>query len=408
VALLGPLSYSSVRTYLECPLRWKYLYVDRLPEAPRGYFSFGRTVHAVLEELVRPLVVPLPRVVGAGTTQRTLDEFRAAAPSEPRAPMGREELLRAYARLWVGDGYTSPEEEARYRALGQELLLRYYDGFVRAPPVPVAVEEHLEARWDGIPVHGYIDRIDRTASGGLEILDYKTSRGLSVIDAATSDQLSFYQVLVEKNYPAPVESLALFDLRGGSALRVGKRSTEAIRALAENVGRTADGIRAEAFEPLPGRHCQRCEFRPRCPEWAPVPLEEREKLGGLVDRFVHLRDEEARVERELRRVAEELHREAERLGVHRIPGSSGTALRRREENWSFAPEDVRELVTAPELKDRVSATDAAAVERLVRDPTVDPELRRRLAERAGRRVRWFWELDREPEGPMSRTGPGNG
>ena len=54
----APLSYSSVRTYLECALRWKFLYVDRLPEAPRGYFSFGRTVHTVLENLLKPLVVP--------------------------------------------------------------------------------------------------------------------------------------------------------------------------------------------------------------------------------------------------------------------------------------------------------------------------------------------------------------
>ncbi|EQD27879.1 hypothetical protein B1B_18994, partial [mine drainage metagenome] len=51
---IAQLSYSSIRAYEECPLRWKFLYVDRLPEAPRGYFSFGRTVHSVLEELLQP------------------------------------------------------------------------------------------------------------------------------------------------------------------------------------------------------------------------------------------------------------------------------------------------------------------------------------------------------------------
>jgi putative RecB family exonuclease len=65
VASTAPLSYSSYRTYLECPLRWKFLYVDRIPETPRGYFTFGRVIHSVLEELVRPLVVPTARRASA-------------------------------------------------------------------------------------------------------------------------------------------------------------------------------------------------------------------------------------------------------------------------------------------------------------------------------------------------------
>jgi putative RecB family exonuclease len=64
VTQVPALSYSSYSTYLECPLRWKFLYIDRLPEVPRGYFTFGRVVHSVLEELVRPMVLPSARRVG--------------------------------------------------------------------------------------------------------------------------------------------------------------------------------------------------------------------------------------------------------------------------------------------------------------------------------------------------------
>ena len=71
------LSYSSFRTYQECPLRWRFLYVDKLPEAPRGYFTFGRVVHSVLEQLVAPLVVPSARRVSENDRQRTLDEWHA-------------------------------------------------------------------------------------------------------------------------------------------------------------------------------------------------------------------------------------------------------------------------------------------------------------------------------------------
>jgi RecB family exonuclease len=406
VARLSALSYSSVRTYEECPLRWKFLYIDNLTEAPRGYFSFGRTVHSVLEELVRPLVVPLARSTPSGQTQRTLEEFvhHAHAPTGSPSLMSREELLAAYARLWVSEGYTSPEEEARYRLLGEELLTNYYQEFVAAPPRPVAVEEHLEARWEGTAVHGYVDRIDLTPNGGLEVLDYKTTRGLSWADAAGSDQLTFYQLLVEQNYPQPVESLALYDLRGHTALRVERRPAEQLKQLQGRVGEVADAIREDRFEPTPARHCQRCEFKDRCPEFRSVAGEERARMGELVDRFIRLRNEEARVDSELRRVAEELHREAERWNVHRISGREGTALRRREERLTLSPESAASFLHEEAVRAKAARLGPEELARLLKDPEVDPALRRRLRSSVGRSVKWFWELETEGEDPARRNG----
>ena len=388
------LSYSSFRTYQECPLRWRFLYVDKLPETPRGYFTFGRVVHSVLEELVAPLVVPTARRAGENDRQRTLDEWHPPS-GEPVAPrwMTSEELLAAYDRAWSSEGYTSAEEESRYRALGREILLRYYDFLVRERPFPVAVEEHLEARWDGIPVHGYIDRIDRTPAGGLEIVDYKTSRELSSEDARESDQLSLYQVLVENNYSEPVEGLTLYHLRTLTPLRAAPRERADLVGLHDRLGTVMDGIRTEAFEPTPGRHCSRCDFQDRCPEFRSVPAAEAARLRALVDRFEALRAEENRLESELRRTAEELHRAAEELGVHRVPGSRSVAVRRREEAWQFSLDHVRPLLERSGLSERVASGTPEEVRRLVRDPTVDPEVRRKVAETGARQVKWYWELE---------------
>ena len=395
MAAIPALSYSSYRTYQECPLRWKFLYVDKLPEAPRGYFTFGRVVHSVLEELVAPLVVPTARRAGESDRQRTLDEWHAHPPGStpPARWMTSEEMLAAYDRAWSSEGYLSAEEESRYRALGRELLLRYYDFLVRERPMPVAVEEHLETRWDGIPVHGYIDRIDRTPSGGLEIVDYKTSRELSSEDARESDQLSLYQVLVESNYAEPVHGLTLYHLRSLTPLRTAPRERIALEGLHNRLGTAYDGIRAEAFEPTPGRHCTRCDFRDRCPEFRAVPPLEGERLRALVDRFESLRAEEGRLESELRRTAEELHRAAEELGVHRVPGSRSVAVRHREEAWQYSLDPVRPMLERSGLAGRVATGSPEEVRRLVRDPTVDPELRRKVAETGARRVKWYWELE---------------
>jgi putative RecB family exonuclease len=391
----GPaLSYSSYRTYLECPLRWKFLYVDKLPEAPRGYFSFGRVIHSVLEELLRPFVVPLPRRGLEGEAQRTLDEWgKATPPPESSRGVSAEELLAAYDRLWTSDGYGSPEEEARYRALGRDLLLAYQRRLVREPPHPVAVEEHLETRWDGIPIHGYIDRIDRTPTGGLEILDYKTSRELSRDDAQVSDQLSLYQVLVEGNYSAPVERLTLFHLRSLTPLRTPRRGREELGPLHGRLGEVADGIREQAFEPTPGRHCARCDFQSICPEFRTVPGPDGARLASLVDRFESLRQDERRLEGELRVAADELHRAAEELGIHRVPGSRSVAVRRREEAWQYSLDVVRPLLEASGLGARLSEESPEEVRRLLRDTEIPAELRRKVAETGSRRVRWYWELE---------------
>ena len=391
----SPLSYSSYRTYLECPLRWKYLYIDRLPETPHGYFTFGRVVHSVLEELLRPLVVPAARRAGESDSQRTLDEWESRTRGSSEAPwMSCDEMLALYERSWSGEGYTSPDEEARYRALGSDLLRRYYERLVTERPHPIAVEEHLEARWDGIPIHGYIDRIDRGPGGGLEILDYKTSRELSAADAKDSDQLSIYQVLVESNYSEPVEGLTLYHLRSLTPLRVPPRRRASLSGLYDRMGTVSDGIRAEAYDPTPGRQCARCDFRSICPEFRTVPVSDESRLRELVDRFERLRGEEERLGTELRDTAEALHHAAEELGIHRLPGSSTVAVRRREETWQYALDKLRPELEERGLAARVPTGRPEEVRRFVRDSSVDPELRRKVAGTGARRVRWYWDLER--------------
>lgn len=392
---MGPvpaLSYSSISTYLECPLRWKYLYIDHLPEAPRGYFSFGRTVHSVLEALLRPLVVPGARRVPSGRAQTTLEDYRAATASLTTGRlMSREELLALYRSEWVADGYVSTEEEARYRALGEQILVEFHDQVAAAPPQPVAVEAHLEAAWDGIPVHGYIDRIDRTASGGLEILDYKTSREISSGDVEESDQLALYQVLVEHNYPDPVERLTLYHLRSHRPITSAPRATKTLTELRDRVGLVRDGIRSEVYEPTPGRQCTRCEFRPICPEFREVPAADRARLKELVDRFETLRADERKLSGELARTAEELHLAAERLGVRRIPGSRRMLVRHREEEWLPSPSAGSAGLESPDgVKSGDAATESGAA---VPAPRDRPRPGEKAPRRGSRRVRWYWELD---------------
>ncbi|MCI4322009.1 MAG: PD-(D/E)XK nuclease family protein [Thermoplasmata archaeon] len=394
----APLSYSSVRAYLECPLRWKYLYIDRLSEAPRGYFSFGRTIHSVLEGAIRPLVLPSARRTPTGRAQRTLEDFHPGSVGWPEATRAAlpsvESVLAAYQRAWVSEGYNSAEEEARYRLLGAEILQNYWRGLVHDPPQPVAVEEHLEATWDGILVHGYVDRIDRTPTGGLEVVDYKTTRDLSEADARQSDQLTLYQVLVGENFADPVEKLTLYHLRSQTPLRTDARGRGALDELHGRVTSVRDGIRSEEYPPTPGRQCPRCDFRGICPAFKEVPDTERDRLGGLVDRFRELREREQSLNQELAATAEELHKAAEQLGVHRIPGTRIVAIRRREETWRFDGTEVDRILANHPVAGAIDRTDPNAVLRLAKQGDLPAEARQAITAAGSRRTRWYWELER--------------
>ncbi len=408
MATVPALSYSGFHAYTECPLRWKYLYIDRMPTAPRGYFSFGRSVHSALEEFVKPLtkLSTLGAVPSGGRAQRTLGEFDespapAETPPEPATPtlLAVEELLEVYRRVWVSEGYLSPEDEKRNFDLGADLLRRFHALFVSAPPRPVAVEQELDASVDGIKIHGILDRIDETPKGGLEVLDYKTSKQLSWQEARTSDQLTLYQLLVEKNYPRPVEALTLYHVRTLSPLRTPPRGTEEVEDLSTRLGEVADGIRTEVYDPRPGPYCNRCDFRAICPEWKEIPERERERIRELVERYEELKRRGEGLRREMEGVASELHAASEELGVHRLTSRGSTIYRKKETRWVFPPEQVLPVLQEAGLLPRVARLDGDQLSRLLSDPKVPASVRRSLRGQGRRQAEWSLRY----EGPTGES-----
>lgn len=412
MASVPPLSYSGFHTYAECPLRWKFSYIDRLPETPRGYFSFGRSIHSALEEFVRPIAASSPvavAMVAGGKAQRTLRDFDETAPAEAPVPlpatgtvMKLEDLLEIYRRVWVSEGYLSPDDEKRNFDLGAELLRRFHALFVASPPRPVAVEQELDAKIDGIRIHGIVDRIDETPKGGLEVLDYKTGKSLSWQDARTSDQLTVYQLLVEQNYPRSVEALTLYHMRTLTPLRTEPRGTEEVSDLSTRMGDVADGIRSQIYDPRPGPYCTRCDFRAICPEWKEVPASERSTVSALVERYADLKRQGEGLRQEMEAVASELHALSDRLGTFRLPGKGTVVYRRKESHWVFPPEQVLPVLQGAGLLPKVSRLDGDQVGRLLADSKVPAEVRRSLKSRGSRQAEWTLRFETETRRRSSR------
>nr|MDA8131337.1 PD-(D/E)XK nuclease family protein [Elusimicrobiota bacterium] len=64
-------SYSRMSLYEECPLKYKFKYIDKIKEEPKYYFAFGSAIHKALEFLYSVKAPPFP------TEEEVCEAFRA-------------------------------------------------------------------------------------------------------------------------------------------------------------------------------------------------------------------------------------------------------------------------------------------------------------------------------------------
>ena len=136
---MRPLSYSQISTYESCPLSYKLQYIDRLEPKAKWYFSFGDTLHKCAEYF-----------------------FKAKLPSYPSL----EELLSFYDDNWKSEGWESIEDETSQMAHGEQILRDFWDINSRDFKVPLATEKMFIVDIEGVKLRGYIDRLNKLATGG--------------------------------------------------------------------------------------------------------------------------------------------------------------------------------------------------------------------------------------------------
>ncbi len=186
------ISVTALNNYLECP--WKYFYKNlvRIPEAPNKHLSFGNAVHAALKSY-----------------------FDALTNGEDR---GKAYLIQRFEESIAHEPIKESEYEEALEK-GRSALPVFYDAY-HAMWSPHALNEaRIEALplEDGTLINGKLDRIEflgngapATAAAVLEpvrVIDYKTGKPKSRNDiegnTASSDgnykrQLVFYKLLLDK------------------------------------------------------------------------------------------------------------------------------------------------------------------------------------------------------------------
>jgi DNA helicase-2/ATP-dependent DNA helicase PcrA len=260
-------SHSQLHTYTECPLRYAFERVYRVPVAQaRGYFEFGGAIHAAFEAY----------------TRARRDALAAGAD------MPGYEVLRAeFEKVWVPKRYADAQAAEHYRTKAEPALRRFFDrevsSLARAVDFEVPFTLELGAGPDdpGVGVadepvrfYGVIDRIDRHPDGSIEIIDYKTGRPKTQAQVDEDTQLSAYALAVAEGAVRdpvsgerlpPASRLTLYFTETDQAIST-TRTTQQLEGFRTHVLETSSRIRGGDFAATPEQwKCGRCDYRLICP-----------------------------------------------------------------------------------------------------------------------------------------------
>jgi RecB family exonuclease len=235
------LSYSKISTYLQCPYRYYLSYVVKLPTLPKPYFSFGHTIHSVLEWIHKPRVVPVA--------------------------ITEQEMLDRYAMSWETKGYQDIDEEAQYRDIGRSMLLSYWskhDGQFK-PAFEVEKRfEFIDERIENVILTGVIDRIDILESGAVTLLDYKTGKWIpGSIEEMDKLQLIIYAMASRRLLNKRVSKAGYYFLRCGKEFSF-EPDEDQFSSTLSMIGNVAKGIKAGDFPVQRNRFCAWCDYNNRC------------------------------------------------------------------------------------------------------------------------------------------------
>lgn len=252
-------SHSSLSSYENCPKKYQFRYLLKLPADSEGIEAFvGKRVHEVMERLYefagRGLVPSLERV---------FERFHA----------NWRETFEAERIRIVRDDMTVQD----YVAAGERCLENAYRRFYPFDDgETLGLERRIHARLDPAgeyAIRGFIDRVVRASDGVLEIQDYKTGKRVPRQKEVDRDrQLALYELALRDELGEQGEVRLVWHYLLSGVTRVSQRTPEQLEALRSDTIALMDRVRTETeWEPRESALCRWCEYRSRCPQFANEP-----------------------------------------------------------------------------------------------------------------------------------------
>lgn len=279
------LSYSRLTRFETCPLSYRLHYIEKQQAEPGLPLRFGKTIHAVLERLIKEVV-----------------------DDERTGPLSEERAIELYREAWGAERLTGMDVFAEGLAILRRFIAE--QGVVDHRDV-LAIEKEFRLPVGPFEVLGFIDRVDWIDDETVEVIDYKTNHQLFTRDEVdTSLQMSLYEVAVRRLWPwAKKVKLTFWMLRHSVRQETTRTEEQLADALAyvETLGRQTET--ATEYPARLNTNCSYCDHRKQCPAYAEALRGKRE---FIVEDLTDL-EGVAREREEVARLAKALYARKEEL-----------------------------------------------------------------------------------------------
>ena len=252
------LSPSRAGDYQQCPLLYRFRAIDRLPEPKTVAQVKGTLVHAVLEEMHK---LPRAERLYPAAVKRLKPNWSSMCADDPElaelVPDSQlydflvecRTLLRGYFEMENPQGFDAHECEM------------YVDTVLP----------------NGVPVRGFIDRVDIAPTGQVRVVDYKTGKKpRPQWSQQAMFQMRFYALVYWRLFDIVPTQLRLMYLKvidsmflspSREELEFFERDLGELWAKIEGDGRSGD------FRPKTSKLCGWCPHQHLCPAFGGTPPE---------------------------------------------------------------------------------------------------------------------------------------
>ena len=251
-------SWSALSTFRTCPLKYRFRYIDGLPEeSVSSALVFGTGIHTAVEQ-----------------------HFQAALSGDPEPDL--DALLFAYRSAWLPHDpdaiqFGSTETRSSLDALAARMLA----AFLSSPAASVqgrvlGVEEEIRGMLvEGVPdLYGRVDLLTEDADR-LIVTDIKTSRGKWSQEQVedSGEQLLLYSHLASEIAPGKRIATRFLVLTKTKEPVIEEHVREvepaAMKRTLAGVERVWRAIESGVFYPAPSTmNCASCGYRAACRAWA--------------------------------------------------------------------------------------------------------------------------------------------
>lgn len=364
-------SHSRLSCYEQCPLKFKYQYIDRIkPETGESIEAFlGSRVHEALEKLYTDL-----KFEKYPELQEILDYYNKRWEEEYS-----DEILV------VREEY-NPEN---YRRMGERYITDYYKTykpFNQSRTIALETEYTVPIDNDGnYKMHVRIDRL-AINDGVYEIHDYKTSNNLPGQDYFDNDrQLALYAYGVKYKFPDAKKIRLIWHYLAFNKEMVSTRTDSDLEELRKETIELIKEI--ENTHEFPSREsalCNWCEYKTMCPRFRHIYMikaEEPEEFRNgkqLVNEYGRLDTEIKEKQEELEKVKQRLVEYSKKNDVQNIHGDEKRAFVKCYSSMQFPKknEAIRDefidILKETGLWNRLITVDTYELAKLINNNLIEP------------------------------------